>query len=56
MRSGDLVLLLSGIDLAHTRRRRWPPAKQLTGPQTPAVGRPTGGAGSSRPLQGNLTP
>jgi transposase len=23
MRSGDLVLLLSGIDLAHTRRRRW---------------------------------
>jgi transposase len=23
MRSGDLVLLLSGIDLAQTRRRRW---------------------------------
>ena len=23
MRSGDLGLLLSGIDLAHTRRRRW---------------------------------
>ena len=23
VRSGDLVLLLSAIDLAHTRRRRW---------------------------------
>jgi transposase len=23
MRSGDLGLLLSGIDLTHTRRRRW---------------------------------
>jgi transposase len=23
LRSGDLLLLLSAIDLAHTRRRRW---------------------------------
>lgn len=23
MRSGDLFLLLAGVDLAHTRRRRW---------------------------------
>ena len=23
LRSGDLLLLLSGVDLAHTRRRRW---------------------------------
>lgn len=23
IRSGDLLLLLSGVDLAHTRRRRW---------------------------------
>lgn len=23
MRSGDLLLLLAGVDLAHTRRRRW---------------------------------
>ena len=23
MRSGDLLLLLSGVELAHTRRRRW---------------------------------
>lgn len=23
MRSGDLLLLLSGTDLSHTRRRRW---------------------------------
>jgi transposase len=23
IRSGDLLLLISGVDLAHTRRRRW---------------------------------
>ena len=23
MQSGDLLLLLSGVELAHTRRRRW---------------------------------
>ena len=23
LRSSDLLLLLSGVDLAHTRRRRW---------------------------------